>query len=99
MATDTKHPTPPPPPSQTPPHAAPAAPGADTSRHSPYETKPSPLPPVGSRDYVAGQPIDEEEQKKVDGEHEAKLKAAEEAQRKAEAKAAAAAAADTHSKK
>jgi hypothetical protein len=52
--------------------------------HSPYETKPAPLPPQGSKDYVAGQPVDEEEQRKVDGEHDAKLKAAAEEARKAE---------------
>jgi hypothetical protein len=50
-----------------------------------YVAETHPLPPVGSRDYVAGQPIDEEEQRKVDGERAAKLKAADEAARKAEA--------------
>jgi hypothetical protein len=85
---DNKHPT-------TPPPAQPAKPAEPaTPTRSPYEAKPNPLPPVGSRDYVAGQPIDEEEQRKVDGEHEAKLKAAQEEARKAEQKAA-----DTHSKK
>jgi hypothetical protein len=85
---DNKH-TPPPP-------AQPAKPADEQAKspHSPYETKPGPLPPVGSRDYVAGQPIDEEEQRKVEGEHDAKLKAAQEEARKAEAKAA-----DTASKK
>jgi hypothetical protein len=48
------------------------------------------LPEVGSRDYVAGQPVDEAELKKVDDEaekkREAAKKAAEEAAAKAEAK-------------
>jgi hypothetical protein len=74
---DTKAPPPPAHPATT----KPAEP------HNPYEAKPAPLPPVGSKDYVAGQPIDEEEQRKVDGEHEAKLKAAAEEARKNEQKA------------
>jgi hypothetical protein len=90
---DNKHTPPPPPPRPSPPQQKTPDDQAKAP-HSPYEAKPGPLPPVGSRDYVAGQPIDEEEQHKVDSEHEAKLKAAAEAERKAEAKAA-----DTASKK
>jgi len=51
----------------------------------PHEKEPT-LAPPGSRDYVAGQPIDEAEQKKVEGEHDAQMKAAEEQRKKEEAK-------------
>jgi hypothetical protein len=73
--------TKPPDPSKTPDAAAANTPPPSQA----YAAETRPLPPVGSRDYVAGQPVDEEEQKKVDGEHAAKLKAADEAARKAEA--------------
>ena len=53
---------------------------------APPHGKEPPLAPPGSRDYVAGQPIDEEEQKKVEGEHDALVKSAEEARKKEEAK-------------
>jgi hypothetical protein len=52
-----------------------------------HTTEPSKLPPVGHKDYTAGQPIDEEEQKKVESEHDAKIKAGEEQRKAAEAKA------------
>ena len=90
---DNKHPAPPPPPPrQSSPPAPPPKPAQphDEAKHperSPYATEPGKLPPVGSRDYVAGQPIDEEEQKKVEGEHDAKMKAAEDQRKAAEAKA------------
>jgi hypothetical protein len=76
--TNSKPPEPP-----RPSHATPPVPPAQPP-HSPYTTEPSKLPPVGSKDYVAGQPTDEEEQRKVEGEHDAKIKAAEEQARKAE---------------
>ena len=52
---------------------------------APHDKEP-PLAPPGSRDYVAGQPIDEAEQAKVESEHDARMKAAEEARKKEEAK-------------
>jgi hypothetical protein len=52
----------------------------------PPHDKDPPLAPPGSRDYVAGQPADEAEQAKVEGEHDALMKAAEEQRKKEEAK-------------
>jgi hypothetical protein len=52
----------------------------------PSHDKDPPLAPQGSRDYVAGQPIDKEEQAKTEGEHDAQMKAAEEQRKKEEAK-------------
>lgn len=43
------------------------------------------LAPPGSAGYVAGQPIDKEEQAKTEAEHDAKMKAGEESRKKAEA--------------
>jgi hypothetical protein len=88
-------PTNPPPnqPAGTKPPEPPKAPATPPPSQA-YAAEPRPLAPAGSRDYVAGQPVDEEEQKKVDDEHAAKLKAADEAARKAEHQVT-----DTHSKK
>jgi hypothetical protein len=45
-----------------------------------------PLAPQGSREYIAGQPVDEEEQAKTEAEAAAKKKANEDAVKAAEAK-------------
>jgi hypothetical protein len=73
-----QHPDPAPPRPASPPDHPPPSP--------PYTTEPGKLPPVGHKDYTAGQPIDEEERKKVEGEHDAKMKAGEDQRKAAEAK-------------
>jgi hypothetical protein len=83
---DTRHPAPPPPPAARPTQPAPPA----SAQHPAEPAKrdaPGKLPPVGSKDYIAGQPIDEEEQKKTEGDHDALMKAGEEKRKAAEAKA------------
>jgi hypothetical protein len=67
-------------------------PAKDRETHDYDPPKDFHLPPEGSRDYVAGQPVDEAELKKVDDEaakkREAAKKAAEEAAAKSKAKTA-----------
>ena len=106
---DNKHPTPPhqaaPPPkpaapSPTPPASSPPSPSTKPPADLPPKTENYPPPEdfhlakPGSRDYVAGQPADEEELAKTETERTDKIKSAQEAARQAEHKAT-----DTHSKK